>query len=395
MRGFLPFFFLLAALAVLLRDDSVVTLLYLLVGVFVAGRWWSRRALRAVAFKRVYPDHVFIGETVAVEVRVSNAGWLPVVWLQLRESVSPDLAGRRALHEVLSLGPRGRAAITYDLQPHKRGYYPLGPLTASTGDVLGLAADDGQVNTPDYLTVYPQIIPLRRIGLPSRSPQGTLRDTQPIFADPARLAGRREYTPGDSLRRVDWKATAAVGRLQVKQFEPSIALATVLVLGFSHADYEIRTRYEASELAVVIAASIAHWVAGRRQAVGLLTNGLDPQAAPDAPPAALARKGRQSLMGVLELLARVTLAEAAPPVADLLRRASVRLPWGTTVVVVAGRVDEALLEALVPARRAGLEVVLILAGPVPRAADWRARAARLGVAVHAVARERDLDGWRR
>ncbi|MBP7691356.1 MAG: DUF58 domain-containing protein, partial [Anaerolineales bacterium] len=246
----------------------------------------------------------------------------------------------------------------------------------------------------DYLTVYPQIIPLRRIGLPSRSPQGTLRDTQPIFADPARLAGRREYTPGDSLRRVDWKATAAVGRLQVKQFEPSIALATVLVLGFSHADYEIRTRYEASELAVVIAASIAHWVAGRRQAVGLLTNGLDPQAAADAPPAALARKGRQSLMGVLELLARVTLAEAAPPVADLLRRASVRLPWGTTVVVVAGRVDEALLEALVPARRAGLEVVLILAGPVPRAADWRARAARLGVAVHAVARERDLDGWR-
>ena len=54
---------------------------------------------------------------------------------------------------------------------------------------------------------------LTSLSLPSHSPLGTLRHTQPIFEDPSRVTGKRDYISGDSLRRVDWKATAATGRL--------------------------------------------------------------------------------------------------------------------------------------------------------------------------------------
>jgi hypothetical protein len=107
------------------------------------------------------------------------------------------------------------------------------------------------------------------VRLPSRSPIGTLRHTQPIFEDPSRVRGKRDYTTGDSLRRVDWKATATTGRLQVKQFEPSIALETALFLNLNADEYLQRTRLDATELAIVIAARSP---TDRRQtpAVGLM-----------------------------------------------------------------------------------------------------------------------------
>jgi uncharacterized protein (DUF58 family) len=172
--------------------------------------------------------------------------------------------------------------------------------------------------------------------LPSHSPLGTLRHTQPIFEDPTRVMGKRDYVSGDSLRRVDWKATAVSGRLQVKQFEPSIALETVIILNLNAAEYEVQSRYDASELSIVIAASIANWVAGKKQAVGMAVNGADPLSDERRPAPLPARKGRQHLMRLLDVLARIKLAEAGSPLPEMLRRESVRLPWGTTLVIITG-----------------------------------------------------------
>ena len=99
-----------------------------------------------------------------------------------------------------------------------------------SGDVFGLTGGETRRLQSDSLTVYPKIVPLTRVVLPTQSPMGTLRHHQPIFEDPSRIFGKREYVSGDSLRRVDWKSTASTGHLQVKLFEPSIALETVIFL---------------------------------------------------------------------------------------------------------------------------------------------------------------------
>ena len=158
----------------------------------------------------------------------------------------------------------------------RRGYYPIGPLHLRSGDLIGLTEELDTEGGVDHLIVYPKIIPFAKVKLPSRSPLGTLRHTQPIFEDPSRVRGKRDYVAGDSLRRVDWKATATTGRLQVKQFEPSIALETAIFLNLNADEYAQRTRLDATELAIVIAASLANWIVGQRQSVGLCVNGVDP-----------------------------------------------------------------------------------------------------------------------
>jgi uncharacterized protein (DUF58 family) len=395
MHDFFPFLLLLALLAIILHDDTVLTLFYLLVGVYFVSRAWRDRALQAVTFKRLYPERAFPGEQVTVRLELANSGWLPVVWLRLHDSRPVELAGHQILQTVISLAPHEKTHFEYTLAAYKRGYYRLGPLLLNSGDVLGLTEEQGRAGSTDYLTVYPRVVPLTSLTLPSHSPLGTLRHHQPIFEDPTRITGKRDYTTGDSLRRVDWKATAAAGRLQVKQFEPSIALETVLFLNLNAADYEARSHYDASELSVVVAASVASRVIALKQSVGLLANGADPLYGSGCPPALPARKGRQHLMRVLEVMARLQLSEAAPRLSDRLRRELVNLAWGTTLVIITGLADEALFDALFQARRAGLDAVLILTSPGAGVDQVRRRVGRFGFPVYHFTREQDLDIWRR
>ncbi len=390
------FFFLLAVLifiAVFLQEDTVLTLVYFLVGTYALSRWWSRRAIHATEFKRTFQRRAFLHEKVPVTLELSNPHWLPVPWLQLTENLPLELIVPSSFRAVTTLGPYGRRQFQYTLNADRRGYYRIGPLHLRSGDVIGLTEDLDSEGRADNLIVYPKIIPLAKVTLPSRSPSGTLRHTQPIFEDPSRVRGKRDYRVGDSLRRVDWKATAALGRLQVKQFEPSIALETSIFLDLNADEYAQRTRPDITELAVVVAASLANWIIGQRQSAGLVVNGVDPIGTEGRAQALPPRKGRAHLMRILEVLARIRSAPL-PPVVQLLQQEASHLPWGTTLILITGSMNDELFDEVFRARRAGLDVVLILCGTVPNIALVRQRAEHFGMLVHHFVRERDLDVWR-
>jgi uncharacterized protein (DUF58 family) len=396
---FIPALVILVLLAAVVRDDTVLTLCYLLGAVYFVGRWWSRRAFRAVAYKRVFSSRAFPNEVVTVSLDIENTGRLPVVWLSAIDSAVPEISSNKTFREVLSLGPRGRKRVSYDLHPYKRGYFPVGPLFLESGDLFGLGDDLSSQGSADHLTVYPRIIPFSSFSLPSRSPFGTLRHTAPIFEDPARVIGKRDYTTGDSLRRVDWKSTAAAGRMQVRQFEPSLALEASILLDLKAGDYERRSRYDATELAVVLAASAANFIISRKQAAGLVTNAFDAATDKDTGriTAMPTRKGRPQLMRLLEVLARAQMSLQGPGLPEMIRSQSVQLAWGTTVIVITGQPDgsEELLDALLRARRGGLEVMLIFMNHFPGYAQVRQRAQRFGISVQQIVQERDFDKWRR
>src|SRR5688572_16655477 len=106
------FFILLAILLVIaafLRGDFALTLIYLVVGALAAGMWWSRRALVQLGTKRRFPTHAFLGETVKIHLQVRNRGWLPIPWLELRETLPVALVGPHSFQTVTNLGPRADA----------------------------------------------------------------------------------------------------------------------------------------------------------------------------------------------------------------------------------------------------------------------------------------------
>ena len=85
---------------------------------------------------------------------------------------------------------------------------------------------------------------------------------------------------------------------------------------------------------------------------------------------------------------------ATEPIDRVLAREIVNLPWGTTLVLITGRLDEAVFDSLFQARRQGLDVVLVPCGQLPGFNEARRRAEYFGFSFYPVQDERDLDMWR-
>ena len=403
MRGLLPFLIALLVVAFVTKVDFFFYLLYALAGIYVLGRLWAGRSLAAVHLSRRHDRRAFWGERTVVHIDVHNRSILPVLWLKVADTVPAELAPGRSFRQVISLMPRERLSLSYTLHGRRRGYYVLGPMGAEGGDLLGSASYQRQYADDDHVIVYPKIVSLRSLGFPSQSPFGTLPSRQRLFEDPTRIRGVRDYQPGDSLRRIDWKTSARIGSLQVRRFEPAIALETAIFLNLDGSDYGPVERSVATELGIVISASIAVHLVEKRQAIGLVTNGLDPlretdaeDATPAAVPALPLRKGREHLMDLLDLLARIQVTPEAEalPFLDLLNRRSMGLPWGSTVVVVTAREVDGLLDTLLTLRRRGMMVILVTTCTARDFAGTARRADQLGVRALEVRSEQGMDVWR-
>lgn len=415
----------LIVLATMLRLDFIYYIVYVIAGIYAWSRWYPARAIRNIRFERKFTSHAFLGERIQVKLTFKNEGWLPIPWLQVAESVPPELSRLDSTSHALSLGRGEEVTFTYEIQPTRRGYYRLGPLHLRTGDLFGWSEQAGH-SQPSYLTVYPRITPLTQLGFPSRLPFGTIASRQRLFEDPARPVGVREYRSGDSQRQINWKVSAHSNNLVVKTLQPAISLDTSIMLNLNLADYERKSRYTASEWAVEVAASLAAHLVERQQAVGLTVNGIDPllqmqsQASSDnsgfdevsgrllarraeslandltaAIPGPIApRGGRAHLMKLLELLARV---EAGPALSieQWMPRASLNLSWGITVPVVTPRGDEQTCQVLHRLVRAGLNPVLVVIAPTAHFAQTRERARRLGFRAYYIPYKEDLNVWRR
>jgi uncharacterized protein (DUF58 family) len=394
MRNFVPFLLVLFVIAAFLRVDFFFTIVYLFFAVYLLLRLWTRRTVHHLRVQRRFTDRAFCGDQVMVDVVVHNIGWLPIPWLEVHESLSVELTAPPFYREVISLGPHERWHFHYTLDCRRRGYYPIGPLRMQTGDLLGIVRQVQAQVAAEHVIIYPRVIPLQQLGLPTRSPLVALPARWHLFEDPARVMGVRDYQRGDSLRRIHWTATASTGRLLVKQYQPSIARETLICLNLDEAGYERRQRYTATELAIVVAASIANHVIVREGLpTGLITEAFDPLSEEQSQFLLPPRSERAHLMSLLEVLARVQFTTGTSFV-DLLRRESVKLSWGTTLSVITGRESEELFDTLIYLRRAGFAVALILVRSARPSAELQKRADLLGVPIHRVWRERDLETWR-
>jgi uncharacterized protein (DUF58 family) len=345
---------------------AFVVLLVVMIGVRLGLRGAAARLL----VTRVMEPRLFFGERTVVRIIARNRGAFSIPWLEIRDSVPVALRIADRSQLVVSVGAGGQEELSYELVGRQRGLYGVGPLALSLGDVFGIARRDLMFTHPHYILVYPRILALHELELPAVALFGDLRSRRPILGDPARASGVRDYRSGDPLHDIHWRATAATGTLQVKLFDPATTVQTMIYLDADRSGYLDENPFLAIELAISIAATVAHRLAGTRQAVGLATNGRlvpapawtgagqgdlvetrvspvqEAQAGADpagvTPHPLLPAKGQAQLTHILELLARLDIAADLPLLRDLPGR-HMPLPWGSTLVVITGFVDDALL----------------------------------------------------
>jgi len=385
---------LLLLLGAAFRLGLLVYAMYALLGVMLLGRFLTRRWVDGLAVSRDCDrSEAAIGESVNVTVTVRNTARTTVAWALLEDLLPRDaLASSPA--RLVCRGPRIAIAklrsgeeqtFHYEVECLMRGYYPLGPMLLESGDLFGLHRRFRVAGEPHFVLVPPKVVPLEGYDLATPRLVGEIRLVHRLFEDPTRISGIRDYQNGDSLNRIHWRATARLGRLQSKTYEPSVVAGATLLLDFHQASLSGEGASVRTELAATAAASLANAVHQMGQPVGLFTNGRDVvdrlreegwerqfrtrrQARVNStlqsrserlrPVLVETRRSPDQLSRILETLARLEPTDGLT-FAEMLAEVTSRLPRNATVVAIVQAVTEDTAVLLGSFRRRGFSVTAV------------------------------------
>ncbi|MGQ9527402.1 DUF58 domain-containing protein [Chloroflexus sp.] len=334
---------------------------YTLLGLQVLGWFWPRIARNQITWQRCAPLALAPDETAEVEIQITYRGWLPLPYPVVREDIPVMLSHVPRREWVLSLWPGQRYTLRYPIQCRRRGLYWLGPLSLRIGSVFEQNETQLTEQQPTPITVTPAVVSLRLLNLIAALPCSQERYHLSLFEDTAQKIGVRSYQVGDPPRRIDWKTSARLGDLQVRELTPTIARETLIVLAFAGAEYPGRFAYDNRERAVVATASLASTLIQRRQAVGLCSNGYDPLHR-KAGITLLPATGVDHLRELLVRLGRIEPAIEAPLIEEVITGEPV-LRSGATLVLITGALSTQVLTTLLTIRQRAMKVVLVLTDP--------------------------------
>lgn len=186
----------------------------------------TARPVRVAVTRSVYPDRVERGKPALARLRVRN----PTPHRQ-PAFLATDTAGDAAQTVRIRPSPaRAESTYHYELATPVRGEVTVGPLLLHRVDPFGLATNRLPTGDTAILKVYPRQFPARALvgAHPRHHHEGVTTDE--ALRGSIDLREVREYTPGDEVRHVHWKATARTGRLMVRELaDPQQPRFTVLL----------------------------------------------------------------------------------------------------------------------------------------------------------------------
>ena len=398
---------------------------YVVMGVYLLSRYLAKAWVTNLDVETVLnpsltlsarEEPLQVDDDAEVVIRVRNRGGIPVGWV-LVEEMLPESAlkqrpprlsikGRRI--QILFLRPRERRTIKLKITFHYRGYYPIGPFLAETGDVFGLHRRHKRFGTPHYILVLPKILPLPKYNFASMRPIGEIRLANRLYEDPTRTAGVRPYQLGDPLQRIHWRATARTGELHSRIYEPTTLAGATILVDFHKDGFPSRGEPHRSELAITLACSLANAVTELNQQIGLCSNGRDaadriqqdafdsddekiPELGFDTrnavrdkfellkqndrlrPVQVETRRGFEQFQMIRETLARLEIADGST-FSQLILEIGPRIPKDATVIAILPKVPIETSIALGLLRRQGFAISVILVGIADDGSDELAQA---------------------
>jgi len=313
--------------------------------------------------------HILPGDKTELCFEIVNRTQIPFLWLRFHHALNTRLQVEGQSPRVFPVVPHGRCKAEFSVSSSRRGIYNLGEFGLELGDSFGLHSLSDTARLEGDLIVYPRIIPVQQLGLPSRIFYGEIRTREQVYADPARIVGVRDYVPGyDPLKHIHWKATAKTGKIKVKHFTPSTELKVEILLNLDPADYGMSGwgRKRLMELAISTAASIVYHLYQLRQEFGLVTNDssmLGRFSSEHRPVRTGIQKDYSHLQQILEILARInTDAVCHLAFTKLLADQRRYTAPGVSIVVITPVLGKTVFDTCVEMRRTGARVCLILVG---------------------------------
>lgn len=354
-------------------------LLYLGLILVLISALWTWTVVRSVRLRRRARTHrANVNDIFEEHFEITNSSFLMNLWIEVvNRSSMPGAAGSRLLTLVGARQKRSYTARTWLI---RRGAFPLGPTSVTSGDPFGLFRIRRSFPPSGSLIVLPMILDIASF----LSPPGLLPGGQVIRRKSSDVtphaSGVREYSPGDPLKRIHWPTTVRKGQLMVKEFEQDPQAEVWLFLD-AQADVQIERPHYVTEprsdallfkvdallfgrrpefhlppstleYAVSISASLAHYFLSQRRAVGLVASSRAYTVIP-------AERSERQETKILETLAFVE-ARGTLSIAGLVAAQVQHLPQGSSAILITPTVSPELMLAIDDLQRRSLRPLVIL-----------------------------------
>ena len=243
--------------------------LLVLAVVFAQAVLLKRSAFKKLDYKCEFSvNEASEGDEIYLVETVYNKKLIPVPWLkaEINSSRWLEFAETRSIvaqenrHVTSSFFLKSYQKVTrrWRLKCLKRGVFTIDKVTLVSGDLLGNAVDSMPVDVNVEIQVYPQTIDLAKVFTPVNHLQGDIIVKRWIMEDPFIIAGVREYTTNDAMKKIHWNSTARVGKLMVRQedFTSKFGLSVVINVQSIENEYFDAVYKDYIELGIKAAATI-------------------------------------------------------------------------------------------------------------------------------------------
>ncbi len=232
-RGLLLSVMTLVAVAVALVNVGLATALAatLFVAFYLASFLMAQCSLYFLRIERASNGDGFYGAPMSLPVVVTNRSFLYRQATVIRENCSFAPGG--VLRSVVPpLAPHESLLLERELIPERRGCFELSRLKLSGGDPAGLFRRSREFKLSGEVSVHPKTVRLDAIELHPRGARSSGADGRPLgqSGQGQEFFGLRPWRPGDEIRFIHWKGTAAKRQLMIREFEANTVDQVVILL---------------------------------------------------------------------------------------------------------------------------------------------------------------------
>ncbi len=344
---------------------------------------FRKKALRCMAYKVHTKVHeIYEGDVFFLYESISNSKSMPMpnvrVDVTLPEGLdfclydkNPDGSYKTShLHHIESLfvlKPDSGIERRWRIMAKRRGVYNLGNASIVVSDIFGAnklsAFFEADMTADSRITVLPAPVEIEKFFVPLTDPMGDITTDFSLTPDPLLYAGTREYRGGDSLSRINWKASARMHEPMVDIDEYTEKNSCDIILNLQSRTIEDKGEapeiIEAVEMGISVCASLFDRACSEDMPVRLICNTVNEVSEKDYF-VSERFEGRSDVTSALRMLAEIKLEISCRTenMFEELLKQHYEDPQCNNLVIVTPYIDDTVVDFGLKMVEMGVEVVI-------------------------------------
>ncbi len=279
------------------------------------SRFWNKNLAVELCLS---DDKAVEGDQLSLVETITNQKLLPIPVLKIKYMVSrflifldarqTEVTDHTYRNDLFSVMMYQKLTRSIPFLCTKRGYYTIDKIILVCNDVLLESEMVSSSELKLQLYVYPKPIEYSRLQIPFQKMFGTVLTRRLLYEDPFEFKSIREYQSYDTMRTINWKASAKTGTLMVNVHDHTASQQIKILLNIE--SDTLRKQEELIEESIRLAAAFAIYFIEQGIPTALYTNAPDviSKEILKAP----AGSGHNHIRTINETLARIDTAQTPP-----------------------------------------------------------------------------------